>query len=124
MDRWQALNSFWAQFGLTVYDQTTVPTGTDAPAFPYLTYEAAVGSSSDDVFLTASLWYKSYGWADITAKTEAIHEAIGERGVRVQCDKGVLWIRRANPFARRSSDPTDDSIRRMNLMVNVKFETY
>ena len=124
MDRWQALNTFWAGFELDVYDNSTVPTGDAAPEFPYLTYEAAVGSASDDVYLTAALWYKGYSWTEITAKTEAIHDAIGARGLRIKCDKGELWIRRASPFARRSSDPTDDSIRRMNLMVNVRFETY
>lgn len=123
MDRWQALYAFWSQFGLDVYDQMTVPTGDAAPDPPYITYEAAVGSSSTDIYLTAALWYRGYGWTDITAKAEAIHDAIGERGTRIKCDTGELWIRRAQPFARRDSDPTDDSIRRMNLMIYVRFET-
>lgn len=124
MDRWQALDAFWAQFGLTAYDQSTVPTGDAAPNPPYITYEAAVGSSSADVYLTASLWYKGYSWAEVSAKSDAIHDYIGDRGVRIKCDTGELWVRRAQPFARRIAEPTDDSIRRIMLMIYVKFETY
>ena len=36
MDKAQALHSFWSGFGLTAYDENTVP---DGAQLPYITYE-------------------------------------------------------------------------------------
>lgn len=122
MDKWQALQSFWSGFGLTAYDQATVPLNAQ---LPYITYEAAISSASNDVYTVAAVWYYGYSWAEVSQKVDEIAEAIGARGVRIDCDEGQLWIRQANPFARRAvTDPADDQIRRINLMVNIKFETH
>lgn len=34
----RVLNSFYSSFGLPAYDENSVPTGENAPAFPYITY--------------------------------------------------------------------------------------
>ena len=116
---------FWASFKLDAYDETSVPDektriALNGKAFPYLTYETADDSFENEVPASASLWYRSTSWADITAKAKEIKSAIGRGGIILRTDGGALWLKRGTPFAQRMSD-TDDSIRRMVLNVTVEF---
>ena len=74
MNKEQAIHSFWSGFGLKAYDEQTVPTGDDAPAFPYITYEVITNNIGNPVQLTASLWYRTTGWTEITAKKTRLQE--------------------------------------------------
>lgn len=117
MNKIQALNSFWqAASGLTVYDETSVP---DTAQLPYLTCEFTSDEFGYDVAQTASLWYRSTGWEEITQKEMQISEYIGRGGRLVAYDGGAFWIRKANPWAQRLSDSSSDTIRRivMNVMI-------
>ena len=70
-DKFEAIHSFWASFGIPAYDENTVPTGDDRPAYPYITYSAAVSEFWDGpVALSGSLWYYGSSWAAVTAKLE------------------------------------------------------
>lgn len=120
MNRWQAIHAFWSSFGLTAYDQNTVPTGDNAPDFPYITYDASVGIFGTPQTLTASIWYRSPSWAEITDTTEQIWTALKVLPP-VKCDGGFVWFRRGTFFAQRMSDPDDDMIRRMLLQIDVEF---
>lgn len=123
MDRLQALQGFWSGFGLKAYDENTVPDNAmTANGGKYLTYEVAVAGFDEPVSATASLWYKSTSWAEITAKEETIYATIGSGGVIVPYTGGALWIKRGKPFAQRMSDP-DDTIRRIYLTVEIEFFT-
>lgn len=117
MDRTQALNYFWSSFGLTAYGEQTVP---DDAVVPYITYETSVGDTDDQLALTASLWYRSMSWTEITAKVEEISSAIGRGGKTIPYEGGLLWVTRGIPFAQRISEPGDDTMRRyyMNVTVN------
>lgn len=117
----QALHRFWSSFDLTAYDESTVPTGANAPAFPYITYNVATDSIGDPVALTASVWYRSSSWADVTEKTEDIGKEIGLGGKLIPYDNGALWIKRGTPFAQRMADETDDMVRRIYLNIEAEF---
>lgn len=117
MDKEQTLYSFWAGFNTPAYDETRVPE--DAP-FPRITYETGVDSFGAEVALTASLWYYSTSWADITRKTHEISSAISMGGKVIRTDDGALWIKRGTPFAQRFAD-NNDSIRRMVLNISVEY---
>lgn len=117
MDKYQALNTFWNSFGLTAYDENTVP---DNATLPHITYEAAEGSFGDQISLTASIWYRSRSWADATVKAEAIASDIGLGGKLISFDNGRIWIKRGTPFSQRMSDP-DSSIRRISLNIEAEF---
>lgn len=117
MDKAQALYNFWSGFGLPAYDETIVPDG--AP-LPRITYETSIDSFGAEVALTASLWYYSTSWAEITQKALEISKAIGMGGKILKTENGALWLKRATPFAQRFAD-SNDSIRRIVLNVSAEF---
>lgn len=117
-DRWTALNEFWNGFGLDAYDETTVP---DGAQLPYITYSASVSDLDDAVILTASLWYRSNSWSEISQKAEEISEAIGG-GMGVHYDGGRLWVVKGSPFAQRLGDEYDLQMRRIVLQVIAEYQ--
>ena len=86
-----------------------------------ITYEVADGEFDNIIFLTASLWYRSSSWKDITEKSMQIYDYISRGGKRVNYDNGCLEIQRASPFAQRLKDSNDDMIRRIILNYTVEF---
>ena len=121
MNKAQALNAFWEQFGLDAYDENRVP---DGAALPYITYESATDSLDNVLSLSASLWYRDTGWGAIEAKTAQIAKAIAENGFwKTAIDGGYLWITKGTPFAQRMGEPDDKLIRRMVLNINAEFLT-
>lgn len=125
-DKAQALYSFWASFGLPAYDQYAVPdeatmTAMGAPPYPRITYEDAESDFDRPIALTASIWYRSPSWAEISQKANQIFQYIGKGGVLLGYDGGALWIKRGSPFSRRMDDPEDDMIRR--VFINIEAES-
>lgn len=118
MTAMQALNNFWNGFGLVAYDENTVP---DKTPFPYITFEATEDYFNSTVALSASLWYRSTLWADVSRKEEQIADFIGRGGRTVAFDGGAFWIKRGQPWAQRMGDPSDDMIRRIVLNIEIEF---
>lgn len=124
MDKWQGLHSFWSQFGLTAYDEASVPTGDDAPPFPYITYNAGIDTIGNEMILQASIWYRSSSWAQISQKADEISKYLYENEpVRIKIDNGYVWIKRGQPFAQRMRDESDDMIRRIYIVLIVEYLT-
>lgn len=123
MDKAQSIHSFWSSFGLTAYDENTVPTGDEAPSTPYITYSVVTDSMGNVVQLNGSLWYRSTSWADISKKADEIAEYIGTGGKVLKLDSGYLWITKGNPFSQRMSDSNDDMVRRVYINLQAEFLT-
>jgi len=123
MKKEQAIHQFWSGFGLKAYDEQTVPTGDDAPAFPYITYEVITDSLGYPVALTGSLWYRSTSWTDITAKKDKIAESIGYGHKTIKIDGGYMYLTRGTPFAQRMGDENDNMIRRIYIQINCEYLT-
>lgn len=123
MNKWQAINEFWNSFGIPAYDESSVISGGNSPEPPYITYEAQTGGLGQVLTLTASLWYKSSSWQDISQKADEIAEYIGVGYKIMDVDGGYLWVVRGQPFAQRMNDPDDDMIRRIYVIVNAEFLT-
>lgn len=117
-DKWTALNTFFNEFGITAYDENTVP---ESAEMPYITYEAQTASLDETLLLSASIWYRSNSWADISQKAEEISNSIGG-GFGVSYDDGRLWITKAAPFATRMSEPADEQVRRIVLQITAEFQ--
>lgn len=118
MNTAQALQNFWSGFNLPAYDENTVP---DNATIPYITYE-----SSDDFFgsqsaMSASLWYRSPSWVEITEKEQEIADFIGRGGRMIAVDNGGIWINRGQPWAQRMSEPSDEMVRRIVLNYEIEF---
>ena len=121
MTKGQAIQKFWESFGLTAYDETSVPD--DAP-FPYITYQVHTSSFDELCITNVSIWYRSYSWKEISEKTEEISRAIAKMNPpSVKIDGGRFYITKGVPFAQRMGDENDDAIRRMLLNVNYEFLT-
>ena len=120
MTKAAAIYQFWSGFGLTAYEENTVPT--DA-AFPYLTYQLVTDSFDREVAATASLWYRGESWTDINAKTEEISQKISRGGKIISCDGGAIWLKRGQPFAQSMGDESDDLIKRKYLNITAEFMT-
>ena len=120
MTKASAIYQFWNSFGLTAYEENTVPT--DA-TFPYITYQLATDSFDREVPVTASLWYRSESWTAINAKTEEISQKISRGGKIIHCDDGAIWLKRGQPFAQNMGDESDDLIKRKYLNITAEFMT-
>ena len=120
MTKAAAIYQFWSSFGLTAYEENTVPT--DA-AFPYITYQLVTDSFDREIPLTASIWYRSESWAGINAKTEEISQKISRGGKVIPCDGGAIWLKRGQPFAQIMGDESDDLIKRKYINITAEFMT-
>ena len=120
MTKAAAIYQFWNSFGLTAYEENSVP---DDAAFPYITYQLVTDSFDREISLTASLWYRSESWTGINAKTEEISQKISRGGKIVSCDGGAIWLKRGQPFAQNMGDESDDLIKRKYLNITAEFMT-
>ena len=120
MTKAAAIYQFWNIFGLTAYEENTVP---DDAGFPYITYQLVTDSFDREVPVTASLWYRSESWTAINSKTEEISANIGLGGKIIKCDGGRIWIKRGQPFAQNMGDESDDLIKRKYLNLTFEFLT-
>ena len=120
MTKAAAIYQFWSSFGLTAYEENTVPT--DA-AFPYVTYQLVTDSFDREVAATASLWYRSESWTGINAKTEEISQTISRGGKIIPCDGGSIWLKRGQPFSQNMGDESDDIIKRKYINITAEFMT-
>ena len=120
MTKAAAIYQFWNSFGLTAYEENTVPT--DA-TFPYITYQLVTDSFDREITLAASIWYRSESWSGINAKTEEISQKISRGGKTISCDGGAIWLKRGQPFAQNMRDESDDLIKRKYLNITAEFIT-
>lgn len=123
MTKAAAIYQFWKSFGLPTYEENSVPTGDNAPALPYLTYQFATDDFGKEVALTSSLWYRSTSWTQANEKAEEISKAIGRGGIFLPCDGGAIWLKRGTPFSQNMGDESDDMIKRKYLNLSAEFLT-
>ena len=124
MTKASALYNFFSSFGIEAYEETLVPTGDEAPKFPYLTYQLITDSFDNEVLIPVSLWYRSEAsLLALNSKTEEISQRIGRGGVFLDFDGGKIWIKRGSPFAQTMSDPEDNTIRRKYINITAEFLT-
>ena len=118
MDKQQAVHSFWSSFGISAYDENSVP---DDAELPYITYNVSTADIGDIVIMSASVWYRTNSWTYLDNMADRISKAIGYGGKTIPLDKGMVWIRRSSPFAQRLSD--DGEIKRMLLQISAEYIT-
>lgn len=117
MDKEQALQSFFAGFGIPAYDENTVP---DNASLPRITYQVITDNFGAQNVITASIWDRSKSWKGVTDILHDIENLLGYGGHTVKYDGGMIWLCRGMPFAQRMGD-TDDSIRRIVINVQVEY---
>lgn len=120
MTKAAAIYQFWNSFGLTAYEENTVP---EKAEFPYITYQLVTDGFDREVSGTASLWYRGESWIDINSKTGEISIRLATGGSIVKCDDGRIWIKMGQPFAQNMGDSNDGLIKRKYLNVVYEFLT-
>ena len=120
MTKAAAIYQFWNSFGLTAYEENSVP---DDATFPYITYQLVTDSLDREIPLTASLWYRSESWTAINAKTEEISHKISRGGKIISCSGGAIWLKLGQPFAQNMGDESDNLIKRKYLNVTAELIT-
>ena len=117
MDAEQAIHSFWSSFGLTAYDENSVP---DTAELPYITYSLSYDTFDHQVSMVANLWYQSTSWKAKTNKMQEISEGITQSGKVIIIDNGYLWIKRGSPFGQRMGD-VENNLKRMLINVSAEY---
>lgn len=116
MDKWQAQQSYWESFGLDAYDVNTVP---DDAVMPYITYTAVSGSLNGVIPTTASLWYRSNRWDQISKKQSEMSNVMNRQ---IKIDGGYMKVRKSETNeAQRMDEPDDRLVRRILLNVEIEF---
>lgn len=127
MTKAQALYKFFSSFSLLTFEENSVPSGDNAPSFPYATYSLILGSLGTDIPLTLNLWYRDKqlysSIPDIVGKVDEISKKIGRSGIRLPCDDGIIWLKRGTPFAQIMGDPEDELIKRAYINITAEFLT-
>ena len=122
MNKAQAIQEFWSSFSLMAIDeQSAYDEKIELPS-NYITYELQTGSFDSSLSLSASLWYYTTSWADITEKADEIAEYIGYGGKFIEVDGGYIWIKLGQPFAQRMA-VEQENYRRIILNITVDFLT-
>lgn len=122
MDRWEALCAFWSQFGVTAYEENSVPTDPlTRPDFPYITYEASVSPWNADVLMSASIWTRSTSWEEADRIADLIEQTIKDGFVQ-HYDGGMIYIVPNDPLSKHMGDPDDDMIKRNLFGVRYYFQ--
>lgn len=129
MNKAQAIQEFWASFGLEAYDENTVP---DQVPGKYITYSVATDSLDRVVNLTASIWeLDTTSWAFVEEKAEEIGRALEQRDFTalgtnapsIPIDGGRVFLTKGSPFAQRMADPGSDRTRRIYMNIQAEFLT-
>lgn len=120
MTKAAALQAYFAQF-LPSYAASAVP---DDVIFPYLTYELITSAFEEgEVGMTVNLWYYTTSEAAPNAKANEISADLS-RGPRVlECDEGLIWLKRGSPWCQSLRDDTDPMIKRRYLNMTIEYMT-
>lgn len=106
MNKYQALDTFFNSFGLSAYEENSIPK--DA-VMPYITYSVVTNMLSETgVNMSCNIWYKSNLWKTINAKTEEISSRLSG-GVNLKTDDGYIVLYRGTPFAQNIPHDNADS---------------
>lgn len=94
-----ALYNFFNSFGITAYEENTVPSEKEIQ-WPYLTYQVVTDDlDGNGALMTMQLFYRSDSWLLINAKADEISKTISD-GKRLSCDDGYIMIYKSSPFSQ------------------------
>lgn len=113
----QAIHAFWSSFGLTAYDENSVP---DDAQLPYITYSLSVDTFNNTVLNTINIWYRSTSWINVTNKAKEIINTITDGGISIPTDNGMIRMNLGNPIYNRMGDE-DKNIKRIRMNIETEY---
>ena len=132
MDKQQAYNAFWGDFGVLAFEENSIPDDTViqalidagvAPAkYPMIAYEVIVDDLNNAIYPSASIYDKSSSWERIDKLVNTISARIQNMGT-IKLDNGRMFITKGSPFAQHMGEGEDFDIKRIVLNLGVEFFT-
>lgn len=117
-----AIQSFFESFGIDAYPAISVPSDSERPEFPYITYNVGTDQGIERISGTASVFYRSESWMGVNAKVDEISQMIGS-GIVLPCDEGGIIVRKGTPWSQPLADDSDDMVKRKVLSFEFLFAT-
>lgn len=125
MTREQAIFDFWNSFNIPAFEENSVPTGENAPAYPYITYQLVVDNFGGQVQTSASVYDRDKNnysaLFQVLQKTAEIRKKISRGGIMLAFDNGVVWLKPNTPFSQIMGDSEDNAVRRAYLNMTAEF---
>ncbi len=132
MNKEQAYNAFWSEFGVLAFEENSVPddkiiedlikAGVAKAKYPYIAYQVIVDDLGHPVYPTASIYDRSNSWERSDLLANAISERIQKMNT-IRLDDGRMFITKGSPFAQHQLESADLNIRRIILNLGVEFFT-
>ena len=131
MDKQEAYNAFWSEFGVLAFEENSVPTQDvlesiaktmNLPSDRYIAYQVLIDDLDHPVFPTASIYHKSTSWEEADKLANTISNRIQTMNT-IRLDNGRMFITKGSPFAQHMLESEDLSIRRVILNLGVEFFT-
>lgn len=118
MDKSQSMFYLWHDStGLPCYAEGSVP---DDAKLPYVTYETIIDSLDSSVMPTATVWMRTDSWTPLD-EYQSIVENYIDGGRLIKMDVGSMMVHRGTPFAQRTTDENDKSIKGYLFNIEVEF---
>lgn len=125
MTREQAIFDFWNSFNIPAFEENSVPTGEDAPAYPYITYQLVINDFGSQVQTSASVYDRDKdnysALFQVLQKTAEIRRKISRGGIMLAFDGGAVWLKPNAPFSQIMGDSEDNAVRRAYLNMTAEF---
>ena len=125
MTREQAIFNFWNSFNIPAFEETSVPTGENAPTYPYITYRLVIDNFGSQVQTSASVYDRDKdnysALFQVLQKTAEIRRKISRGGIMLAFDSGVVWLKPNTPFSQIMGDSEDNAVRRAYLNMTAEF---
>lgn len=125
MTREQAIFDFWNSFNIPAFEENSVPTGENAPAYPYITYQLVIDNFGSQVQTSASVYDRDKdnysALFHVLEKTAEIRKKISRGGIMLAFDSGVVWLKPNTPFSQIMGDSEDNAVRRAYLNMTAEF---
>lgn len=129
MNKQQAYNAFWRQFGVLAFEENSVPddetiqalidSGVAPSKYPYITYQVMTGDLDSTLTPSASIWDRSNSYEKADLLANQIAETIA-RMTPIKVTEGRMFITAGSPFSQHMED-SDSAIKRNVLTLNVEF---
>lgn len=132
MNKQQAYNHFWGDFGVLAFEENTVPDdetikamisgGAAAAKYPMIVYQVITDDLGQPVYPMASIYDRSSSWERADTLANQISRRITDMNT-IKLDTGRMFITKGRPFSQHMDEEGDKAIRRINLNLQVEFLT-
>lgn len=132
MNKQQAYNAFWGDFGVFAFEENSIPDDTViqslidkgvAPSkYPYIAYEVIVDDLNNAVYPSASIYDNSSSWERLDLLVNTISTRI-QTMKTIRLDNGRMFITKGSPFAQHMGEGEGFEIKRVVLNLGVEFFT-